>query len=145
MIISSQHNYIAQLLVRQLDMDVKGALQRGARAHRRSTGQEVRVILRDAVRAGPPGPVRLGSKIASRFRDDGVEHDVAEFRGHPAHGGTSLAMILLDTNVLSALMRSEPEAVVVDWLDAQPAASIGTTSVTVLEVRTGLELLTPSR
>ena len=54
-------------------------------------------------------------------------------------------MILLDTNVLSALMRTEPEAVVVDWLDAQPAASIGTTSVTVLEVRTGLELLTPSR
>ncbi len=30
-------------------------------------------------------------------------------------------MILLDTNVLSALMRSEPEAVVVDWLDALPA------------------------
>ena len=53
-------------------------------------------------------------------------------------------MILLDTNVLSALMRSEPEAVVVDWLDAQPSESIWTTSVTVFEIRTGLELLTPS-
>ena len=54
-------------------------------------------------------------------------------------------MILLDTNVLSALMRSEPEAVVVDWLDAQPSESIWTTAVTVFEIRTGLELLAPSR
>ena len=54
-------------------------------------------------------------------------------------------MILLDTNVLSALMRSEPEAIVVDWLDAQPSESIWTTSVTVSEIRTGLELLPSSR
>ncbi|MDA8288188.1 MAG: type II toxin-antitoxin system VapC family toxin [Actinomycetota bacterium] len=54
-------------------------------------------------------------------------------------------MILLDTNVLSALMRSEPEAIVVDWLDAQPSESIWTTSVTVFEIRTGLELLPSSR
>lgn len=54
-------------------------------------------------------------------------------------------MILLDTNVLSALMRSEPEAVVVDWLDAQPSESMWTTSVTVFEIRTGLELLPSSR
>ena len=54
-------------------------------------------------------------------------------------------MILLDTNVLSALMRSEPEAIVVDWLDAQPSESIWTTSVTVFEIRMGLELLPSSR
>ncbi len=54
-------------------------------------------------------------------------------------------MILLDTNVLSALMRYEPEAVVVDWLDAQPTESIWTTAVTVFEIRTGLELLPSSR
>lgn len=38
-------------------------------------------------------------------------------------------MILLDTNVLSALMRREPDAAVVDWLDTQPAESIWTTSL----------------
>jgi predicted nucleic acid-binding protein len=54
-------------------------------------------------------------------------------------------VILLDTNVLSALMRSEPEAIVVDWLDAQPAESVWTTSVTVFEIRTGLELLSSLR
>ena len=52
-------------------------------------------------------------------------------------------MILLDTNVISALMRSEPEPAVVSWLDEQPAESIWTTSVTVFEVHTGLELLKP--
>jgi predicted nucleic acid-binding protein len=50
-------------------------------------------------------------------------------------------MIVLDTNVLSALMRRTPEPVVVDWLDRQPRSSIWTTSVTVLEVRFGLQIL----
>lgn len=54
-------------------------------------------------------------------------------------------MILLDTNVLSALMRATPDPAVVQWLDNQPAESIWTTSVTVFEIRTGIELLTPSR
>jgi toxin FitB len=54
-------------------------------------------------------------------------------------------VILLDTNVVSALMRRDPEPAVVAWLDDQPAESIWTTSITVFEVRTGLELLKPSR
>lgn len=54
-------------------------------------------------------------------------------------------MILLDTNVLSALMREQPDPIVVEWLDNQPAESIWTTSVTVFEIRTGIELLVPSR
>jgi len=47
-------------------------------------------------------------------------------------------MIVLDTNVLSALMRKEPEAPVVKWLDAQPAASLWITAVTLMEIRFGL-------
>lgn len=54
-------------------------------------------------------------------------------------------MIVLDTNVLSALMRDAPDPTVVEWLDNQPTESIWTTSVTVFEIRTGIELLTPSR
>ncbi len=54
-------------------------------------------------------------------------------------------MILLDTNVVSALMRRDPEPAVVAWLDEQPAESIWTTSITVFEVQTGLELLEPGR
>ena len=54
-------------------------------------------------------------------------------------------MIILDTNVLSALMRDRPDAAVITWLDKQPAESFWTTAITVLEVRTGLELLRASR
>jgi predicted nucleic acid-binding protein len=50
-------------------------------------------------------------------------------------------MILLDTNVLSALMLTTPDPVVVQWLDNQPAESIWTTSITVFEICTGIELL----
>jgi len=50
-------------------------------------------------------------------------------------------MILLDTNVLSALMKVEPEQAVIDWLDRQPAESVWTTSITVFEGRFGLALL----
>jgi predicted nucleic acid-binding protein len=54
-------------------------------------------------------------------------------------------VILLDTNVLSALMRSDPDPVVVAWLDGLPAESVWTTSITVFEVRLGLELLASGR
>jgi predicted nucleic acid-binding protein len=44
-------------------------------------------------------------------------------------------MIILDTNVLSALMGRVPDEHVIGWLDIQPRSSIWTTSVTILEVR----------
>ena len=54
-------------------------------------------------------------------------------------------MIVLDTDVLSALMRTAPDAPVVVWLDRQPADSIWITSITVFEVRFGLAVLPQGR
>lgn len=54
-------------------------------------------------------------------------------------------MILLDTNVLSALMRQDPDPLVVAWLDEQPSESVWTTSVTVYEVRFGILILAGGR
>lgn len=54
-------------------------------------------------------------------------------------------MILLDTNVISALMQSSPDPAVVRWLDRQPPESVWTTAITVFEVRFGLELLATGR
>ena len=54
-------------------------------------------------------------------------------------------MIILDTNVLSALMRQTPDPLVVGWLDQQPRTSIWTTSVTTLEIRFGLQILTAGK
>jgi len=54
-------------------------------------------------------------------------------------------VIILDTNVLSALMRTGPDAPVVTWLDRQPAESVWITSITVFEARFGLALLPQGR
>jgi toxin FitB len=54
-------------------------------------------------------------------------------------------VILLDPNVLSALMRREADPLVVAWLDSQPPQSIWTTAITVFEIRFGLEILAHGR
>lgn len=54
-------------------------------------------------------------------------------------------MILLDTDVISALMQSSPDPAVVGWLDRQPPESVWTTAITVFEVRFGLGLLATGR
>lgn len=50
-------------------------------------------------------------------------------------------MILLDTNVVSELMKSAPDETVARWTAAQPAASLYTTSITQAEILHGVLLL----
>ncbi len=54
-------------------------------------------------------------------------------------------MILLDTNVVSALMREAPDAKVVEWLDRQPRHSVWTTAITVFEIRFGLQVMSTGK
>ncbi|MBP0623111.1 type II toxin-antitoxin system VapC family toxin [Cupriavidus consociatus] len=48
-------------------------------------------------------------------------------------------MIVLDTNVLSAMMRAEAEPAVIDWLDRQAPDTLTITAVTVAELLDGLD------
>ncbi len=50
-------------------------------------------------------------------------------------------MIVLDTNVVSELMRPEPAVVVVGWVDRQPGAEIYLTAITVAELLYGVARL----
>ncbi len=54
-------------------------------------------------------------------------------------------MIVLDTNVISGLMHPAPDAALVGWIDRQPVDSLWLTSMTVMEVRFGIELLAHGR
>jgi predicted nucleic acid-binding protein len=54
-------------------------------------------------------------------------------------------MIVLDTNVVSELMRAAPAARVVAWVHEQPAAEMCTTSVTLAEIRYGIARLPAGR
>jgi len=49
---------------------------------------------------------------------------------------------LLDTNILSELRRKKPEPKVIDFIAAQPLESLHISSVTLAEIRFGIELLT---
>lgn len=75
---------MAQILIRRLDDDVKAALQRRAREHGHSAEQEAREILRSAVQSGEHARARLGSRIAARFTDIGLESELPELRGQTA-------------------------------------------------------------
>lgn len=50
-------------------------------------------------------------------------------------------MIVLDTNVVSELMKPHPNQSVASWVRAQPADDLYTTSVTLAEIRYGIERL----
>jgi toxin FitB len=50
-------------------------------------------------------------------------------------------MILLDTNVISELMRAEPAQVVLDWFGQHDAADLFISAITEAELRTGIAIL----
>jgi toxin FitB len=54
-------------------------------------------------------------------------------------------MVILDTNVLSELMQQRANPLVRQWLDRQAELSVWTTSITIFEIRHGIELLPRSR
>ena len=54
-------------------------------------------------------------------------------------------MIVLDTNVISELMRTEPSSIVVRWVNSQSAASLYATSLTQAEILHGIALLPSSK
>jgi plasmid stability protein len=72
---------MAQVVVRQLEEDVKARLKRRAERHGRSMEEEVREILRTAAREEGRPVTRLGSRIAARFRGGGIAAELPELRG----------------------------------------------------------------
>ncbi len=72
---------MAQVLVRNLDDDVKERLRLRAHRHGHSMEEEIRDILRQALADdGAPVP-KLGSRIAARFAGRGLSEDLPELRG----------------------------------------------------------------
>lgn len=47
-------------------------------------------------------------------------------------------MIVLDTNVLSELMRAKPAPEVLEWIDAQPTSQLYISAITVAEILYGI-------
>lgn len=75
---------MAQLVVRNLEEAVKTRLRRLADRHGRSMEEEVRDILRDAVKAEGRAAAPLGSRLRRRFSEIGIDQDIPEMRGTAA-------------------------------------------------------------
>jgi antitoxin FitA len=74
---------MAQVIVHNLENEVKDRLQQRALRHGRSIEEEVRDILRNAVRdEGHQLAGGLGSEIAALFAGTGLDADIPELRGH---------------------------------------------------------------
>ncbi len=54
-------------------------------------------------------------------------------------------MVVLDTNVVSELMRDDARPEVLAWLDKRPARDLFVTAVTEAEIRTGIAFLPEGR
>ena len=74
---------MAQVVVRNIEDDVKARLKRRADVHGRSMEAEIREILRNAAREENQAPPKLGSRIAARFKKTGLTTDLPELRGQP--------------------------------------------------------------
>ena len=74
---------MGQLVVRNIENEVKTKLQRRAKRHGRSMEEEVREILRDATKNEDRSRRGLGTEIAALFRECGLKsgEEFAELRG----------------------------------------------------------------
>lgn len=72
---------MAQVIVRNIGNDVKAVLKQRASQHGWSMEEEVRQILRRAVNEEPAAPAKLGSRIAARFADAGMDEPLPELHG----------------------------------------------------------------
>jgi len=76
---------MAQILVRNLEDQVKGRLQHRAKRHGRSMEEEVREILRNALREEETPKRGLGSEIVALFSGHGIGlkegEEIPEIRG----------------------------------------------------------------
>lgn len=72
---------MAQFTVRNLEESVKTRLKQRARRHGSSLEEEVRSILRDAVKAEGKARTPLGTRIAQRFAGLGLSAEIRELRG----------------------------------------------------------------
>lgn len=86
MISFMKESAVAQVVVRQLEKDLKERLKRRAERHGRSVEAEIREILRNATAEKFTPIAKLGSRIAKRFRRTGLRVDLPELRGQTPRG-----------------------------------------------------------
>ena len=74
---------MAQIIVRNIDEDIKSRIKQLAQRHGHSVEEEVRQILRKAAHEARKPDAPLGTRIAARFAGCGFNGEIPEMRGQP--------------------------------------------------------------
>ncbi|MDQ3561172.1 MAG: toxin-antitoxin system [Pseudomonadota bacterium] len=74
---------MAQLIVRNIDDDLKSRLKDRAYRHGQSMEEEVRSILREAVRSDKDTGIGIGTELSRLFSQLDFDPDIQELRGYP--------------------------------------------------------------
>ena len=72
---------MAQLIVRNIEEDVKTRLRQRASRHGRSVEEEVRDILRNATKGEGKRKGGIGSAMSRLFQEVGLRQDIPELKG----------------------------------------------------------------
>ena len=75
---------MAQVVVRNIEDDVKTRLKQRATQHGWSMEEEVRHILRKALAEPVQPPIKLGSSMAARFAGVGLSAELPQLQGQAA-------------------------------------------------------------
>lgn len=133
---------MAQFTVRNLEEDVKARLNRRAARHNSSMEEEARQILRNAVKDEVEPALRIGSRLAARIAEVGLDEELPDVLGrypqrssrdHPRHPclvGSHAPRLRTGSGGVA-----RPPAERILWV----------TSITACESRFGLALLPPGR
>lgn len=127
---------MAQIIVRNLEEGLKAQLAMYAKQHGHSMEEEVRQIIRNSLSRRKSG---FGTRVAKRFAKNGVEGDLQRIPAEPLRNPFGeWSMFILDTNIVSELIKIQPEPKVVEWLDHIDDELIWTTSITAYEIQYGI-------
>ncbi len=74
---------MAQVLIRNIEDSVRDRLRKRAIRNGRSMEEELREILRAAAEGESEASIPLGTWIASRFAEKGLDFEIDELRGQP--------------------------------------------------------------
>src|ERR1700716_1966018 len=107
---------MASMTIRDIYEKLKSRLRIQAARHGRSMEDEARDILRSALSREPTQSRGLFEALRARVEAPGRRERGSRTPRPSARAGELRQMIVLDTNVLSEVLRPAPEPRVVDWL-----------------------------
>ena len=127
---------MAGITIRYLDDQLKHRLRVRAAEHGHSMEEEVREIPPSGRRArSAPEPRRRGPYTIRSLRRRGTRNSPARTHARPNDLRSGGAVVILDTNLVSEMLRPVPEPKVEAWLATQSPIDIYMTAVSEAELR----------